>query len=156
MAFVAMEPPVSLSAEHLRDEKEKVFEALRPIDVQHVVRGQYQGYRSEPGVAADSQTDTMVALRAEVDNWRWQGIPFFLRSGKAMGASRQIVTLGFHQPPLCMFRARLDRPAHQGPGMVSAARSRAGALRHRPRRTQAGLRSAGARRTPDRQPRPSA
>jgi glucose-6-phosphate 1-dehydrogenase len=94
------------------DEKEKVFEALRPIDVQHVVRGQYQGYRSEPGVAADSQTDTMVALRAEVDNWRWQGIPFFLRSGKATGASRQIVTLGFHQPPLCMFRARLpDTPA---------------------------------------------
>jgi glucose-6-phosphate 1-dehydrogenase len=85
---------------------------LRPIDVQHVVRGQYQGYRSEPGVAADSQTETMVAVRAEVDNWRWQGVPFFLRSGKAMGASRQIVTLGFHQPPLCMFRARLpDTPA---------------------------------------------
>jgi glucose-6-phosphate 1-dehydrogenase len=112
MAFVAMEPPVSLSAEHLRDEKEKVFEALRPIDVRHVVRGQYQGYRSEPGVAADSDTETMVAVRAEVDNWRWQGVPFFLRSGKAMGASRQIITLGFHQPPLRMFRAKLpDTPA---------------------------------------------
>jgi glucose-6-phosphate 1-dehydrogenase len=80
--------------------------------VQHVVRGQYEGYRSEPGVAADSQTETMVAVRAEVDNWRWQGVPFFLRSGKAMGASHQIVTLGFHQPPLRMFRARLpDTPA---------------------------------------------
>ena len=90
----------------------RVFEALRPIDVQHVVRGQYQGYRSEPGVTADSDTETMVAVRAELDNWRWRGVPFFLRSGKAMGASRQIVTLGVHQPPLRMFRAHLpDTPA---------------------------------------------
>jgi glucose-6-phosphate 1-dehydrogenase len=111
LAFVAMEPPVSLSAEHLRDEKEKVFEALKPLDVTHVVRGQYEGYRSEPGVAADSQTETMVAVRAEVDNWRWHGVPFFLRSGKAMGASRQVVTLGFQEPPLRMFPAhRTDTP----------------------------------------------
>jgi glucose-6-phosphate 1-dehydrogenase len=107
LAFVAMEPPLSLSAKHLRDEKLKVFEALKPIDVRHVVRGQYQGYRSQPGVAADSQTETMVAVRAEVDNWRWHGVPFFLRSGKAMGASRQIIVLGFQPPPLRMF------PAHQ-------------------------------------------
>src|SRR5260370_902003 len=107
LAFVAMEPPVSLSAKHLRDEKEKVCEAMKPIDVRHVVRGQYEGYRSEPGVAADSQTETMVAVRAEVDNWRWHGVPFFLRSGKAMGASRQIIVLGFQPPPLRMF------PAHQ-------------------------------------------
>ena len=107
LAFVAMEPPVSLSAKHLRDEKLKVFEALKPIDVRHVVRGQYEGYRSQPGVAADSQTETMVAVRAEVDNWRWHGVPFFLRSGKAMGASRQIIVLGFQPPPLRMF------PAHQ-------------------------------------------
>jgi glucose-6-phosphate 1-dehydrogenase len=105
LAFVAMEAPVSLSAKHLRDEKEKVYEALKPIDVRHVVRGQYQGYRSEPGVAADSQTETMVAVRAEVDNWRWHGVPFFLRSGKAMGASRQVITLGFQPPPLRMFPA---------------------------------------------------
>jgi glucose-6-phosphate 1-dehydrogenase len=105
LAFVAMEAPVSLSAKHLRDEKEKVYEALKPIDVRHVVRGQYEGYRSEPGVAADSQTETMVAVRAEVDNWRWHGVPFFLRSGKAMGASRQVITLGFQPPPLRMFPA---------------------------------------------------
>ena len=86
LGFVAMEPPVSLSAKSLRDEKAKVFQALKPIDVRHVVRGQYDGYRSEPGVAPDSQTETMVAVRAEVDNWRWHGVPFFLRSGKAMGA----------------------------------------------------------------------
>jgi glucose-6-phosphate 1-dehydrogenase len=107
LAFVAMEPPVSLSAKHLRAEKLKVYEALKPIDVRHVVRGQYEGYRSEPGVAADSQTETMVAVRAEVDNWRWHGVPFFLRSGKAMGASRQIIVLGFQPAPLRMF------PVHQ-------------------------------------------
>ena len=111
LAFVAMESPVSLSAKHLRDEKEKVFEAVRPIDVRHVVRGQYEGYRSEPGVAADSQTETMVAVRAEVDNWRWHGVPFFLRSGKAMGVSRQIIVLGFQPPPMRMFPAhRKDTP----------------------------------------------
>ncbi len=111
LAFVAMESPVSLNAKHLRDEKEKVFEALKPVDVRHVVRGQYEGYRSEPGVAADSQTETMVAVRAEVDNWRWHGVPFFLRSGKAMGASRQVIVLGFQPPPLRMFPAhRKDTP----------------------------------------------
>ncbi|MBV9204140.1 MAG: glucose-6-phosphate dehydrogenase [Actinobacteria bacterium] len=110
LGFVAMEPPVSLSAKPLRDEKVKVFEALKPLDVRHVVRGQYEGYRSEPGVAPGSQTETMVAVRAEVDNWRWHGVPFFLRSGKAMGASRQVVTLGFRQPPLRMFPAAGDVP----------------------------------------------
>jgi glucose-6-phosphate 1-dehydrogenase len=111
LAFVAMESPVSLSAKHLRDEKEKVYEALKPIDVRHVVRGQFEGYLDEPGVAADSQTETMIAVRAEVDNWRWHGVPFFLRSGKAMGASRQVITLGFQPPPLRMFPAhRKDTP----------------------------------------------
>ncbi|HLI40497.1 MAG TPA: glucose-6-phosphate dehydrogenase [Streptosporangiaceae bacterium] len=112
LGFVAMEPPVSLSAKHLRDEKTKVFEALRPLDLRYVGRGQYRGYRSEPGVADDSQTETLVALRAEVENWRWKGVPFYLRSGKSMGASRQVITLGFREPPLRMFRAhRHDIPA---------------------------------------------
>ena len=105
LAFVAMEAPVSLSAKHLRDEKEKVYQSLKPIDVRHVVRGQFEGYLDEPGVAADSQTETMIAVRAEVDNWRWHGVPFLLRSGKAMGASRQVITLGFQPPPLRMFPA---------------------------------------------------
>jgi glucose-6-phosphate 1-dehydrogenase len=111
LAFVAMEPPVSLSAEHLRAEKLKVYEALKPIDVTHVVRGQYEGYLSEPGVAPGSQTETLAAVRAEVDNWRWHGVPFFLRSGKAMGASRQVIVLGFQPPPLRMFPMhRKDTP----------------------------------------------
>ena len=103
LGFVAMEPPVSLDARRLHDEKVKVFDALKPIDTARVVRGQYAGYRDEPGVAPDSQTETMVAVRAEVDNWRWAGVPFLLRSGKSLAASRQVITLGFHQPPLRMF-----------------------------------------------------
>jgi glucose-6-phosphate 1-dehydrogenase len=114
LGFVAMEPPTSLAAKPLRDEKSKVFDTLKPIDVRHVVRGQYNGYLSEPGVPASSGTETMVALRAEVDNWRWHGVPFYLRSGKAMAESRQTITLGFHTPPLRMFRThRRDAPTGQ-------------------------------------------
>ena len=109
---MAMEPPSSLSAKPLRDEKGKVFESMPAIDVRHVVRGQYDGYRDEPGVAADSQTETFVALRAEVDNWRWAGVPFCLRTGKCLGASRQLVTLGFRQPTMRMFS--LDAAAIPG------------------------------------------
>jgi glucose-6-phosphate 1-dehydrogenase len=111
LGFVAMEPPTSLTAQQLRMEKAKVFDALKPIDVRHVVRGQYEGYLSEAGVAPDSETETLVALKAEVDNWRWHGVPFYLRSGKSMGAGRQMITLGFHEPPLRMFKThRKDVP----------------------------------------------
>jgi glucose-6-phosphate 1-dehydrogenase len=106
LGFVAMEPPTSLDAKPLRDEKGKVFDALRPIDVKHVVRGQYDGYLSTPGVAPNSDTETMIAVRAEVDNWRWHGVPFFLRSGKRLPQSRQVVTLGFREPVMRMFHVR--------------------------------------------------
>jgi glucose-6-phosphate 1-dehydrogenase len=112
LGFVAMEPPTALSADQLRTEKKKVFDALKPIDVKHVVRGQYEGYLKEDGVATDSQTETMVAVRADVDNWRWHGVPFFLRSGKALAAGRQVITLGFHEPPLRMFTARRKSVQH--------------------------------------------
>jgi glucose-6-phosphate 1-dehydrogenase len=111
LGFVAMEPPTSLNAKPLRDEKSKVYDALRPIDTRHVVRGQYEGYRSIDGVPKDSDTETMIAVRAEIENWRWHGVPFFLRSGKALAASRQVITLGFHTPPVRMFRThRADAP----------------------------------------------
>lgn len=111
LGFVAMEPPTSLAAKPLLDEKSKVFDALRPVDVRHVVRGQYNGYRSTPGVPRDSDTETMIALRVEIDNWRWHGVPFYLRSGKSLKASRQTVTLGFQDPPLKMFHAsKKDAP----------------------------------------------
>jgi glucose-6-phosphate 1-dehydrogenase len=103
LGFVAMEPPTALDARHLREETAKVFDAIQPLDPAHVVRGQYTDYRHEPGVAPGSETETMTAVRAEVDNWRWAGVPFFLRSGKRLAASRQLITLGFHEPPLRMF-----------------------------------------------------
>jgi glucose-6-phosphate 1-dehydrogenase len=119
LAFVAMEPPTSLDAKHLRDEKVKVFDALKPIEPRHAVRGQYQGYHSEPGVAAGSDTETLAAVRAEIGNWRWAGVPFLLRSGKNLAASRQVVTLGFHEPPLQMFGLRnKDTPARRGNEIV--------------------------------------
>jgi glucose-6-phosphate 1-dehydrogenase len=103
LGIVAMEPPVSLGAGPLRDEKSKAFEAMRPIDPAHVVRGQYEGYREEPGVAADSGTETFVALRLEVDNWRWAGVPFYLRSGKSLAQSRQVIVLRLREPSLRIF-----------------------------------------------------
>ncbi|GAB2741323.1 glucose-6-phosphate dehydrogenase [Kitasatospora kifunensis] len=112
LGIVAMEPPASLSAQPLRDEKAKVFHALKPLDPAAVVRGQYDGYRTEPGVAPDSQTETFTALRAEIDNRRWAGVPFYLRSGKSMAQRRQTVTLHFKKPPRHMFPDH----AHTGPG----------------------------------------
>jgi glucose-6-phosphate 1-dehydrogenase len=112
LGFIAMEPPTSLAAKPLLDEKSKVFDSLKPIDVRHVVRGQYNGYRTSPGVPADSDTETMIALRVEIDNWRWQGVPFYLRSGKSLKASRQTVTLGFRDPPMQIFRThKKDAPS---------------------------------------------
>ncbi|MFD8079637.1 glucose-6-phosphate dehydrogenase [Streptomyces sp. NPDC059718] len=103
LGFIAMEPPTALQAQSLRDEKEKVFESLQPVDPAHVVRGQYEGYRSEPGVDPASDTETFIALRVEIDNWRWAGVPFYLRSGKSLGEARHVVTLGFREPALRMF-----------------------------------------------------
>jgi glucose-6-phosphate 1-dehydrogenase len=103
LGFVAMEPPTSLSAKSLRDEKQKVFDAMQPINLAHVVRGQYRGYRSEPGVAKNSQTETLSALRVEVDNWRWAGVHFYLRSGKSLAQRRQTITVTLKEPTLRMF-----------------------------------------------------
>jgi glucose-6-phosphate 1-dehydrogenase len=108
LGFVAMEPPSSIQAKYLRDEKVKVFEAMQPVDVRHVVRGQYDGYRDEPGVKKSSQTETFVALRVEVDNWRWSGVPFYLRTGKSLAQSRQVVTIGFGEPTLRMFPVTME------------------------------------------------
>ncbi|MGI8579042.1 MAG: glucose-6-phosphate dehydrogenase [Solirubrobacteraceae bacterium] len=104
LGFLAMEPPTSLEPKTLADEKAKVFEALRPLDPDAVVRGQYDGYRDVDGVAPDSETETFVALRAEVENWRWQGVPFFLRTGKCLAAGQRVVTIMLREPALQMFR----------------------------------------------------
>ncbi|MFF4219123.1 glucose-6-phosphate dehydrogenase [Streptomyces nondiastaticus] len=103
LGFVAMEPPAALDARSLRAEKDKVFQSMRPLDPAHVVRGQYAAYRDEPGVDPHSDTETFAALRVDIDNWRWAGVPFYLRSGKALAQGRHLVTLGFREPPLRMF-----------------------------------------------------
>jgi glucose-6-phosphate 1-dehydrogenase len=114
MSVVAMEPPTSLNSRPLRDEMVKLFESMAPIDPESVVRGQYDGYRREPGVDPASTTETFVALRVEVDNWRWKGVPFYLRTGKCMEQSRQVVTLGLCEPTMRIFP--LEAEVHHQPG----------------------------------------
>ncbi|HQP36278.1 MAG TPA: glucose-6-phosphate dehydrogenase, partial [Polyangiaceae bacterium] len=107
LALCAMEQPVSFRADDIRDEKAKVLRSLRPIAesdvVSHVVRGQYQGYRSEDGVSPDSITPTFVAMKAFVDNWRWQGVPFYIRAGKSLHKRITEVSFHFHPVPFCLF-----------------------------------------------------
>jgi len=103
LGFVAMEPPTSLEPKALGVEREKVFESMPPLRPGDVVRGQYAGYREEDGVAADSDTETFVAVKAFVDNWRWEGVPFYLRSGKRLAESRHLLTVAYAQPPRRMF-----------------------------------------------------
>jgi len=103
LSFVAMEPPYALEPKPLADETAKVFESIRPLDVDDVVRGQYRGYRDEEGVDPDSDTETYVAACAYIDNWRWSGVPFLLRTGKRLKEKHQTVTLAFKEPPRQMF-----------------------------------------------------
>jgi glucose-6-phosphate 1-dehydrogenase len=116
LSLVAMEPPVSFEAEAIRDEKVKVLKALRPVKdvLTETVRGQYgpgrlgrnevAGYREEPGVKPESSTETYVAVRAFVDNWRWAGTPFYLRSGKRMAKNDTEVAIYFKRAPHMMFK----------------------------------------------------
>lgn len=107
LALTAMEPPVSFRADAIRDEKAKLFSALRPIrpeDVgRHTIRAQYEGYRAAPDVPPDSQTPTFAALEIYIDNWRWQGVPFYLRSGKALDQKVSEILVQFRQPPHILF-----------------------------------------------------
>jgi glucose-6-phosphate 1-dehydrogenase len=103
LAFVAMEPPTALTPRAISDEKNKVFSSLRPLDPSQVVRGQYVGYRALPAVADDSDTETFIALKCEIDNWRWAGVPFYLRTGKRLAEGAHIISIAFRQPPKSMF-----------------------------------------------------
>jgi len=107
LTLTAMETPVRFEAEAVRDEKVKVLRAVRPIRQEDVLadtlRGQYRGYREEPGVRPDSQTATFAAVRLHLDNWRWQGVPFYLRSGKAMSCATTQLVIQFRQPPYMLF-----------------------------------------------------
>ena len=105
LAFMAMEPPTALEPRAISEEKNKVFRSMVPIKPSDVVRGQYLGYRDEAGVATDSETETFIALRCEIDNWRWAGVPFFLRTGKRMAEGARIISIAFREPPKSMFPA---------------------------------------------------
>jgi glucose-6-phosphate 1-dehydrogenase len=104
LGLVALEDPGTFEADAVRDAKAAVFAAMRPLDPQRVVFGQYDGYRDEDDVDPDSGTETLVALEAFVDNDRWQGVPFYLRTGKAMADTRRTITLRFRTPVTTLFR----------------------------------------------------
>ncbi|HVH95123.1 MAG TPA: glucose-6-phosphate dehydrogenase [Nocardioidaceae bacterium] len=114
LAFMAMEPPTSLAPGPIGEEKLKVFRSMRPLEPHNVVRGQYQGYREHSDVADDSDTETFIALKVEIDNWRWAGVPFFLRTGKKMAEGARIISIAFKEPPLSMFPAG-SNAGMQGP-----------------------------------------
>jgi glucose-6-phosphate 1-dehydrogenase len=103
LSLVAMEPPTSFEADALRNEKVKVLSATRPVAAQDVVRSQYSGYCDTKGVAPGSQTPTYAALKLYIDNWRWKGVPFYLRSGKVMPRKASEVVIEFKSPPHLMF-----------------------------------------------------
>lgn len=103
LTLIAMEPPASFNATELRNEKVKVLKSVRAINLKEAVRGQYEGYRDAEGVAENSLTPTYAALKLYIDNWRWQGVPFYLRSGKALKAKATEVVLQFKKPPRMMF-----------------------------------------------------
>src|SRR5262245_29347589 len=100
VATLAMEPPVAAHPDSVRDEKVKVFRAIRPLSPRDLVRGQYAGYRVEPGVAPDSTVETFAAVRLQIDSWRWQGVPFFIRAGKRLAATCTEVLVTLKRPPL--------------------------------------------------------
>lgn len=100
VALLAMEPPTNTYSESLHDEQVKVFRMIPPLDPAHLVRGQFRGYRQEPGVAPDSQTETFAAVRIEVDSWRWSGVPFLIRAGKSLPVTATEVLVTLRRPPV--------------------------------------------------------
>jgi glucose-6-phosphate 1-dehydrogenase len=112
VTLVAMEPPAASYPEALRDEKVKLLRATRSFDPSEVVRGQYDGYRDEKGVASDSDVETFVAAKLHIDNWRWAGVPFYLRTGKCLDRTSTQVIVEFHRPPRPLFRSPDDQLPH--------------------------------------------
>jgi len=103
LGFMAMEPPATLEPKSISEEKNKVFRSMLPIKPSDVVRGQYIGYRQEEGVDGESDTETYIALKCHIDNWRWAGVPFYLRTGKRMAEGQRIISIAFREPPKSMF-----------------------------------------------------
>ena len=114
LGFMAMEAPTSLEPGPISEEKNKVFRSMLPLEPKDVVRGQFIGYRAEPGVDPESDTETFIALKCWIDNWRWAGVPFFLRTGKRLAEGQRIISIAFREPPKSMFPAGSGVSA-QGP-----------------------------------------
>jgi glucose-6-phosphate 1-dehydrogenase len=108
VAMLAMECPIGSDSASFRDEKVKVFNAIRPLSKSQLVRGQFAGYRNEPGVDPRSEVETFAALRLHIDSWRWQGVPFLIRAGKCLPVTATEVVVDLHLPPQVVFKA--DRP----------------------------------------------
>src|SRR5262249_9718277 len=99
LGFMAMEPPTALEPAPISEEKNKVLRSMLPLQPANVVRGQYSGYRAEEGVDPESDTETFVALKCHIDNWRWAGVPFYLRTGKRLAEGQRIISIAFREPP---------------------------------------------------------
>lgn len=126
VANLAMEPPVSGAGEALRDERVKVFKRMRPLTGKTLVRGQFRGYRTEPGVAPDSQVETFASLQVHLDSWRWEGVPFFIRAGKQLPVTATEVIVALKRPPQNVFGETLNGPYNYvrfrlGPDRVAVA-----------------------------------
>jgi len=123
LSFICMEPPVSFEADAVRHEKVKVWQAIKPVEILNTVRGQYgpgevngkqvKGYREEERVAPDSQTETFAAMKLEIENWRWAGVPIYLRAGKRLAKRATEVTIQFKQPPMLLFRGASSGPCEE-------------------------------------------
>lgn len=131
VSLLAMEAPVSMAPDALRDQKVKVLQAVEPLTPEALVRGQFEGYRSEPGVASDSDVETFCALRLNIDSWRWAGVPWFLRSGKCLADTVAEVLVEFNAPPQKVFADSRPEPGRSnclrfrfepGPAIALAAR----------------------------------
>jgi glucose-6-phosphate 1-dehydrogenase len=110
MGLLAAEPPVVAGADGTRDKRVEVFKAIPPADPNRYVRGQYEGYLSVPGVSPGSQTETFAALRLEIDNWRWSGVPFYIRAGKALAVDATELRIIFKAPPRLAFASHTPHP----------------------------------------------
>jgi glucose-6-phosphate 1-dehydrogenase len=108
LANIAMEPPVRTDSESVRDEKVKVLKAISPIDPKNLVRGQFRGYRQEPGVAPDSKVETFAALKLHIDSWRWRGVPFYIRAGKSLAVTCTELQVHLRLPPTMYKHFKLE------------------------------------------------
>jgi glucose-6-phosphate 1-dehydrogenase len=127
---LTMEPPIRTDSESIRDEKVKVLKAVPPLTAKHLVRGQFRGYRKEPGVAPNSQMETFAALQLEIDSWRWRGVPIFIRAGKCLPVTCAEIVVRFRQPPTmyegfdlkanyCRFRISPDITIAMGANIIA-------------------------------------